>query len=355
MNIQINFKSSVTDNILVKIDDKHQNYQLIDKTLSIVTELTHGLHYLEFQSSVNMHEIEFIVIDGSYLRQSLYLGWGMQGTTRIQPCTHFNNEIKMILPFGYPVSWWSGETNRQVDNGHYGKDLTDIYKLFWPESIRINESFPPLVKDFYYYNHGFTAIKNELRSKLPYQQTNLKFDTTPLLNEIMQNESLWKKKYFNPGSTAYDKAEIQQESYWEKINFYQDGEGGWLLGNDDFPVLHKFLDNLPINRLIYAFVGKLDPGTYISPHTDRYYTDPVKHGRGCMHMYIPITWAPGNFFKMQNVGILPIEEGVPILMNLNYQHSLINQSDEVRYVIQTVCDFTGTPWEGSNEYINFSK
>lgn len=347
MKIIINFKQPIGD-INITIDNAPVTFERIGTVATIDYDTNHGLHYMEFVGD-QMHEIESITVDECSLRDTLYMGWGTRVQERIQPCTHFNDTIKLVLPFGYPVSWWLGEVSRNIDFTDYGKDLSEKYDLFWPNTMTIDPEFPKLIREFFYYNHGFTAVphrRKQYKNDLPYRVVDVTYDPTEILKEVTANPDLWKQHYFNPGSTQHDKIETNKQVYWEKINVFLEEDGGWLLKDDEFPVLREFLNNLPVHRLIYAFIAKLEPDTYISPHCDRNYLDPDKYGSGCTQLYCPLTWDEGNFFRMQNVGNIPVVAGQAVLVNVfNYQHSLINQSNTDRYIIQTVVDLTGTPWE----------
>lgn len=336
MKIVIQFKN-IIKNVRITLDH-NECFYVKDNTQIVIDELSvHGLHYLTFESD-SMHEIDWVSIDGSYLRQCLYLSWGETDQQRIQPCTHFNHNQRLIIPIGYPVSWWIGSAGSQIDDLKYGQDLSKYYQIYWPESIILPENFPPIIRDFYFYNHGFTAIEKNNRNP-PYQIIDFNFDGNVIVKEISSTDWL-QNNYHNPPSTNYDKAETSNKTAWEKIDIFRKDQGGWLLSDEVLPLTRSFLNNLPVKELLYGFIGRLRPGHYISPHRDKGYSPAHRTESNQGYLYCPLNWPNNNYFKMQNVGLLPIKSGCAIVTNIyDYYHCLVNNSNEDRYIIQTLCRF----------------
>ena len=93
-------------------------------------------------------------------------------------------------------------------------------------------------------------------------------------------------------------------------------------------------------------MGILAPGKFIPPHADNFYfskktgmllaAEQTARYMGCSQVYIPINFKVGNFFKMTNVGLLPLDQGPLVVNNHNYSHALINDSNEYRFAIAIV-------------------
>ena len=53
---------------------------------------------------------------------------------------------------------------------------------------------------------------------------------------------------------------------------------------------------------------------------------------GCGQLYIPVNFKAGNYFKFNNIGLLPLTG--PMLINTQqFTHALINNSNEYRFAI----------------------
>ena len=95
-------------------------------------------------------------------------------------------------------------------------------------------------------------------------------------------------------------------------------------------------------KVLHAFIGAVDPGSYVAPHCDDFYknVDSYKNTAGVAQFFIPIGWQSGNVFKFANVGNIPTNNGAFLVNNSDYMHGSINQSDSTRYTIGVYCEFT---------------
>ena len=111
------------------------------------------------------------------------------------------------------------------------------------------------------------------------------------------------------------------------------------------PLLHALLDDITAIggiRIMHAFIGQVRPNSYVAQHVDDFYRRNTLYANadGCSQFFIPIGWTTGNYFKFNDIGLVPYEQGALIVNNSEFTHGSINASNVVRFTIGIVCEFT---------------
>jgi len=89
------------------------------------------------------------------------------------------------------------------------------------------------------------------------------------------------------------------------------------------PLTMQFVKSLPLARIDDVRFLVIKPGGYIAPHIDvpdRNWLEPIN---------ICITWPEGSEFT-HNGKQLPYAPGVPLVLNIHYEHDVKNNSDKER-------------------------
>ncbi len=97
----------------------------------------------------------------------------------------------------------------------------------------------------------------------------------------------------------------------------------WSSSIKYFPETYKFIQSLPYKELYDVRFLLLNPGGYISPHTDL----PIM----CLDPLSIAIYVPANcFFKFTKFGYLPVQTGKAFILNIGYEHEVLNLSHEAR-------------------------
>ncbi len=123
-------------------------------------------------------------------------------------------------------------------------------------------------------------------------------------------------------TTLYGYGTHMTKSYWE----YRGTKKG--LGITEVglkcPETIKWIDSLPFTRIYDARFLLIKPGGIVKPHIDihdRNWLDPVS---------IAIKWPENCEFRFTEHGIVPFKDGDAFILNIHYEHSVINNSNQNR-------------------------
>jgi hypothetical protein len=105
----------------------------------------------------------------------------------------------------------------------------------------------------------------------------------------------------------------------------------------DIPEIYSFISSLPITNIFSAWVGYLPAGCCLYPHVDSLAKLKMNTNTGLRGMYIKLNESPGHLMKFAGFGVLP--DGDFIINNKDFVHSVINDSDVDRYILNI--QFTG--------------
>ena len=346
------------DSLNISINNIPVEYSVSSNIIKIFADLTFGFHMLSVcvadHAMENIKQLQFtdVTIDEISLSHYIYLSFTVKNNQRINTTaltTNFCNEWN--LPFGNPISWWEAECQPKISNGLYGKNLADTLEIFYPESIIIDNCYPKKVQDFFKYNLGFHSYNKKLnnvpmnRPEIPFIKMNLEYDEEALYAEFVNNlELLETQQYTNEvwqtGDPELPEFRIAM-AITPSINSTDLPNNRFIYNNDDFPVLLNFIKSIKGIDLRMLFITSLRPGSYAFAHIDDGYNiyAGFPDGAGCCQIFIPIGWKTGNYFKYNNIGLIPYDQGALLTSPTTYTHSSINQSNSIRFTIAIVCKF----------------
>jgi len=365
--ILIPFESELainTDSLELIINKQLVNYQIVDSTIVIDTDIAEfGLNLLNIRlvspPENFLLKIKDFILNKVSSRQTLYLTFCQQQGKNVCTTWLTDRDNFITIPFGNPISWWLGECAKKIPNSLYGTNLYDKFEIFYPESIKIDNKFPRLMQDFMKHNLGFYIVLKEEYSKpihnkkIPYLRINLEYDEHALFKEFSENINLLESDDYAPKQNEYNKGEVEKLELWQISMAVRTNKTknniGWkdtiIYRQDQFPVFYKLLEQITnINgiRIIHAFIGQVKSYSYVAPHMDDFYKyiNEYKNTEGCSQFFIPIGWKQGNYFKFSDIGEVPYDQGALLVNNSEFMHGSINASDSVRFTIGILCEFT---------------
>jgi hypothetical protein len=332
----------VASELEISIDNLPVDFELIDHTITISEPGKFGLHKLKIVNrSDNRIAFDQVSINGSSLRKLLYLSWATTATGQvIQPCTElWERDQCWILPFGNPLSHWISVTETKIPNDYYGRDLSENFCIWYPDSLELPDHFPQTVRDFFNYNFDFTIVNrlNFDHRYVPYVKFQDQIDAELLAKattEIINNTDIVLTQGTGYGQHADNQKEfnLSDEKIWKRV---------WLKRRrqprdqqEQFAATWELIDSLGM-EIWSVFVGVLPPGGFIYPHTDNTTDKDLNNSPyvGCVQLYIPIHWPDDNYIKFSNAGILSMEDGPMIVNTDRFTHAVVNNSDQYRYVL----------------------
>lgn len=348
--IQIFFNPEESDfsNLSLTIDNKPVDFVVSKNIIVIEESLDSGLHELKLvllapSKKLSITEVEH---DGICARQTIYFSFLEYNGIKDQPATTLWAENQTwIYRFGLPFNWWYCNLLEKIYPGDLGKNLFDLYDIYWPENFEVGEHYPKMLQDFFKYNHDFTICHKLDRNikNIPYQR--IDSITVP---DLVKQEILHNDKYIidtgNQSPRAqqkYNLEEFNTQNLWTVANItdvYSTHRPD-RLDPKVLPNLYNWINNLGLD-IELACIAVLTPGSFVYPHVDirsKNFVQDQKY-RGCTEIYLPVNWDKGNYFKLMNVGILPLEEGPCIINQQDHAHALVNKSDQTRFSILIVCD-----------------
>jgi hypothetical protein len=300
-------------------------------------------------------KFENVFIDGVGVRQCLFLSWTEKDNQKIQPCTElWEKDLVWHMPISNPLSLLLSIASEKFKTGELGTNLYEKYDIYFPESIKVNESYPTIVKDFFKYNFSFYAEpkinKNELYShlKVPFFNLNFKYDPEPIYQELVNNHDyLVDQEFIKPLQLDYNKDDLKNEFdsklNWRTVYPYIPDLGRkkaideFVLDKNRFAHLYKFYQSLPARYIYHSYVSIMPPNSFISPHVDLR-KDLDLHG--CTQLYFALNHDPKeHFFKLNSVGLVPVSnDSLVCINNQRYTHAVVNHSPNWRYVIGCFAD-----------------
>lgn len=347
--IIITFDTQDTPNFDISMNGIPIKFQIDSNNLIIEHNVLFGLNLLEINllqgSKVILTDL---TLNGVSSRQTLYLSYYENPNINSTWLTEQN--LKLIIPFGNPISWWLAECAKKIPNTYYGSNLYEKFNIFYSQSIEIDRTFPQLLQDFMKYNFGFHVNEknNEIlhNKSLPWVKINLDYDEQQLLEEFQSNIELIENNYYKPKQNQYNKKDPENLKLWEvAMAIHRDKDKIITeFRKQDLPHFFKLIEQIESMdiEIIHAFIGTVYPKSYVAPHSDDFYkhSNLYKGTSGCSQFFIPVGWKDKNYFKFDNVGFLPYEQGAHLVNNSDFMHGSINNSDTVRFTIGIYCRFT---------------
>ena len=211
-------------------------------------------------------------------------------------------------------------------------------------TIQLSENYPKLIRDLFLYDVGEEHYPNkeltceQIFNQVSYMPIDLGRldDYKPMLDEAIELP-------YKQSSTDADRCYIygpvgSNDPRCELLNSnYTEFE--YKIKMDTCPAIKDFIEQMcKIGQVTYISFKRMLPKRFINPHIDSK-CNPFK-------VYIPLTWPKGNYFKMYKKGLIPFEPLVPFLVNTgNNIHSIINDSNEDRYIFSFYADWGSDKWQ----------
>lgn len=324
------------------------DYTIDGDHIVINTAVQFGLNLLTIHCELKPNEkviISDFSLNGASVRQALYLAFHDQTSSTWLVSDH----PKLTIPFGNPISWWLTECAKKITPTLYGTNLYEKFDIYYPESINIDQQdCSQLIKDFMKYNFGFHIVdKSQLKwqnKQLPWITSTIKYDEQAIINELNNNYHLLAQTQYDPKQNKYNQKDSATSKPWQVSIIKRVDQHTDLYTRKDFPVLFELVDRVEATgaKVIHAFVGVVQPYSYVAPHCDDFYkyNELYKNAVGCSQIYIPIGWQEGNYFKFADVGFLPYQQGAYLVNNSDFVHASINLSQSVRYTLGFYCELS---------------
>ena len=350
-SVELTVDTALSDSdIEIYLDNHTAEFSIVDRCVEIQVECSGFFHILELKSHTNKRfRIEQVKVGDCDLRKLLFLSYMITPQGRhLQPATElWEADQRWILPFGYPVSGWLSTVERKIPNGKLGQNLLDHYYLYYPQSIKLENTFPQIIRDFFQHNFDFTVVEksNTDIAKIPWLSYNKDISlhlVDGAKKEINDNIEFIMSTGMDYGQREYNIKEFESltlENSWHIVWLRQQNQTTDM--SKKFPKVCELIDSLGVDHW-HAFIGLLPPSAFIYPHCD---LTPLKISskdyddyRGCTQLYIPLHWPSNNFMKFAGVGILSFEHHVPMVINNDYfTHCLVNAGDQNRIVLGVRC------------------
>lgn len=344
MSIKIITKDQIQGNALeIDISGVHTDYTVNGNTVEIKHNIEHGFNMLSVKSQSPMEIID-MKIDGNSIRNYIYLSFIEEKGKRFQPATHISNtDQTWMLPLIYPYSNWISFILKHIPNGYYGSDLFKDFHFFFPDRIKIKNTFSKVLCDYFYNDSEYTIIDKEQvgnwydGSALPYQRLQLDYNKVALCDEIKQNINDLKFDVDHPGQNKLNLEEFGDYEQWATCSLIQGNEANRNVSIHEksqsfkhLTHLYEFINELPITNLHHFMIATLPPNSFIYPHSDS--GNRAFQPKGTTTMYFNLEQVDGVFFKFGNVGLVPNAGGL-LINNKKYAHAVVNQGEQTRYII----------------------
>jgi hypothetical protein len=346
-------KESNLDCVELFLDNQKFSFQIENGAVTANIDLLAGLHFLKMKvTKPTPIEVTNFFVDDVPIRHYLYMSWMEVNGSKYQPCCEVNQtDQTWTLPFANPLSLWYSICSEKIANGLYGSNLYDKFEIVYPESVDVGDQYPKEVQDFFKQNFDFVVYDKKLKStpwhrpEVPYVKVKLNYDYDALKQELFENKELilQHKKFmtgnsYNPVATWDRWAVISTIDWMDKNN-----PSDWRTRTvnslmDHLPNLRSFYEQLPVGEIYYANIGYLPPRGFGAPHIDiEYPCRTPEYAQGMANLHVPINVAPGLYLKMGRGGLLPTD-GPTVMNNYGFTHSLVNNSDQIRFSLGTHCD-----------------
>lgn len=340
--IQLIVKKTSND-FFISIDGKDVPFVVDDNTVKISTNLDLGIHTLEIINGTGELEILDVILDGTNLRSAIYVSWTLHQGQRHCPATKlWEPGQRWVLPFCLPAITWLSTVTHKFGLKQFGKNLFESYEIFIPERREIQGPYPKPILDFFNYDNDFHCYSIKERAQwsnnlhIPYVETLFEVDTKALMQEVLTLFDAGQVEAVVPAQTSLNNKEFDSnDDFWNIFYLVKKevSDTPWrsraVFDSAVAPNLCKFLDQLPVEKLMAAYIARTPARGYAYPHVD--YIGEEGHS-GLSVLYVPLDSKPGHYFKLHKVGLVP-QNSPTIINNKQFMHSVINDTDEPRYVL----------------------
>lgn len=353
MKVSIIFDSKTTGDISLL----HTTHSFIQQEQFDLDVEHNGFFLINFTPETDC-TIKDIKIDGDSVRELIYLGYKDHNGDKIQPCTDIKAGDKWCYPCMLPLSSFINFVKSKFRNGHIGNNLSEYFNVYMPESIKINDLFPKVLKDYFEFNGSFEVIDKNDNIKwfsggcvLPYQPCNLKYPKEEMSEEFLNNfnDIDWSESISHQVNINKEEYGLDDNKTWKKFELFRDDETvSWKdkckVDLTKWPVLSDFLENVPNENILSGLLMELPSGGFIYPHNDST-KEHWGYGENVERLYIPLL---GNdedvYFKFGDFGCIDLSK-INFINNAKYPHAVINQSKNNRFVLSIKLKSNYNDWE----------
>jgi len=142
---------------------------------------------------------------------------------------------------------------------------------------------------------------------------------------------------YNKGLKVYDIYGPVDKDKFRKLSLTEDTNDKLNQLQYEFKIpvnnaIQNLFNLLPYKKIYEIYINSIDPGGYIYPHKDDRYG---KFRSGIKdQIIIHLNNPTGYRFALIESGEIPKHVGMPVMLNTNcYMHSVMNQSNETRYLV----------------------
>ncbi len=334
-NIKIYYTAEhiTANDVNIQINRLDTKFVFSSTVITIDHAIGSGIHELTMTLSVpGLIKILDVTVNNASVRELLYLSWIQDGSHKIQPATQLNSVgHTWTLPFGNPVSLMLSLYYSKMPDGLLG---TDLYKKYWiqyPNKISLPDHCPQFIRDFFGRDFDFTIADQDQQ---PVVDLNIDTALLALLTQRVQKE--YDSGQFDHLIQQGPKDLNDQSGWsWWRLFEHDSGTGTTVpkLHRHEFAELFQVLDVLNIQDMYHCDIAFLQPGAFIPPHRD-------KNKKGHREFFIPLYSPPGNYIKLAGAEAWDILQRSCMINIVDFTHSVINTSDQVRSVMLIRCDVT---------------
>lgn len=339
----------------VRLNSEIVEHILNDTSIEVDLDLEIGFYTVSIALLSGPGDIDVFInqgtLDGTNFRHTLNTMFGVTEAGEKYQSKSLTHQTRVLyLPFINPIACWMASTANKIPARLFLQNLYDELTVYYPESLTIPESYPKLMKDYFKYNLDFHAHPKEdlndpyCSKTVPWARlTGIEYDEAALTKEFNDNLEYLISSARVPTQGSLNKIEFQINTAWAVAEVIlptenYSWESAFRFDQKRLPNLYKLLEKFTDGEILHGFVGVLAPGDYITPHIDQYWMNEFVMNKypGCSQIYIPINFKKGNYFKITNVGLIPLYDGPILVNNHDFSHALLNDSDEYRFSIGIV-------------------
>ena len=202
---------------------------------------------------------------------------------------------------------------------------------------------PRLVTKFFQLPFDNRHLKNFDIEKLPWLKLNLEFKHSSALIELTKqitpHSRYFTQSEHNKGLNVYDIYGPTDRQKFRELSLTQDNtdelnklQYAFNKQVETNTLVQNLFSLLPYKKIYEIYINSIDPGGFISPHKDNRYG---KFRSGIKDQTIIHLNNPDGYrFALIESGDMPKDIGVPVMLNTNkYIHSVMNDSNEIRYLV----------------------
>lgn len=339
----------------LRLNSKIVDHVIVNDTIEVNLDLELGFYMLSIhlvnQTSDTGITITQATLDGVSFRQTLYTMFGLSETGEKYQSTLLNCDTRILyLPFINPISSWIALAANKITSRLYTQNLYEELEVYYPESVLLPEQYPKLIRDYFKYNSDFYVHAKQDLAHAYYSTTvpwskieGISYDEDALFKEIYENLDYLQSVARIPAQGELNKIEFNSKTVWSVSEAILPTENysletAFLLDRTRVPKIFDLFKSLDIDEILHGFIGILAPGDFIVPHIDQYWGNELVMEKypGCSQIYIPINFKSGNYFKLTNIGLIPLDQGPMLVNNHNFSHSVVNDSNEYRFAIAII-------------------